>query len=138
MRLELITSCVSGKCSQPIELCHYKKCTENRIRTDKCLLTRQVLCQLSHPGINCIARMKRFELLSTVLETAILPLNYTRVYFLCIYRDSNPEPNAIRTLLNSLSISFLISVALSLSMFQPNSDNLLSLSKSFLRTLSLL
>jgi hypothetical protein len=118
MRLELITSCVSGRCSQPIELCHYKKCTENRIRTDKCLLTRQVLCQLSHPGINCIARMKRFELLSTVLETAILPLNYTRVYFcastgtrtlnppiksrllcqlsyrckLCARRDLNPRP----------------------------------------------
>lgn len=31
----------------------YFFCTENRIRTDKCLLTRQVLCQLSHPGNFC-------------------------------------------------------------------------------------
>ena len=50
MRLELITSHVSGVRSN--QLSYVTKCTENRIRTDKCLLTRQVLCQLSHPG-NC-------------------------------------------------------------------------------------
>ena len=87
------------RCAFSLNLFTFVKCSvqaDDRTRTDNLLITNQLLCQLSHIGINGTNRTRTYDPL--LVRQMLSQLSYDPIMKLCINRykrpgrDSNPRP----------------------------------------------